>query len=224
MEKFTIYTGTTVPLMNDNIDTDQILPKQFLKLIDKKGFGKYLMYSWRYKDNKYTEDPDFVFNRPEYRKATILITGDNFGAGSSREHAAWALADYGFKVVIAGSFGDIHYNNELNNGMLPIVQPIEVRRKLEQLKPTDEVTVDLEQQKIISPVGEFTFEIDGVDLMGYTSWAPIDLVSASTGEMSKRYGFVYVDRDDAGNGSLNRTKKKSFEWYKQVIASNGETI
>ena len=105
MEKFTIYTGTTVPLMNDNIDTDQILPKQFLKLIDKKGFGKYLMYSWRYKDNKYTEDPDFVFNRPEYRKATILITGDNFGAGSSREH--------------------------------------------------------LEQQKIISPVGEFTFEIDG---------------------------------------------------------------
>ena len=120
--------------MNDNIDTDQILPKQFLKLIDKKGFGKYLMYSWRYKDNKYTEDPDFVFNRPEYRKATILITGDNFGAGSSREHAAWALADYGFKVVIAGSFGDIHYNNELNNGMLPIVQPIEVRRKLEQLK------------------------------------------------------------------------------------------
>ena len=161
MEKFTIYTGTTVPLMNDNIDTDQILPKQFLKLIDKKGFGKYLMYSWRYKDNKYTEDPDFVFNRPEYRKATILITGDNFGAGSSREHAAWALADYGFKVVIAGSFGDIHYNNELNNGMLPIVQSIEVRRKLEQLKPTDEVSVDLEQQKSISPIGELTLEIDG---------------------------------------------------------------
>ena len=133
----------------------------FLCWVDKKGFGKYLMYSWRYKDNKYTEDPDFVFNRPEYRKATILITGDNFGAGSSREHAAWALADYGFKVVIAGSFGDIHYNNELNNGILPIVQPIEVRRKLEQLKPTDEVTIDLEQQKIISPVGEFTFEIDG---------------------------------------------------------------
>ncbi len=117
MEKFTIYTGTTVPLMNDNIDTDQILPKQFLKLIDKKGFGKYLMYAWRYLDDQYTEDPDFIFNKPEYRKATILITGDNFGAGSSREHAAWALADYGFKVVIAGSFGDIHYNNELNNGM-----------------------------------------------------------------------------------------------------------
>ena len=91
--------------MNDNIDTDQILPKQFLKLIDKKGFGKYLMYAWRYLDDNYTEDPDFVFNRPEYRKASILISGDNFGAGSSREHAAWALADYGFKVVIAGSLG-----------------------------------------------------------------------------------------------------------------------
>ncbi|MCI5870866.1 MULTISPECIES: 3-isopropylmalate dehydratase small subunit [Streptococcus] len=160
MEKFTVYKGTTVPLMNDNIDTDQLLPKQFLKLIDKKGFGKYLMYSWRYLDDDYTENPDFIFNQEAYRKATILITGDNFGAGSSREHAAWALEDYGFKVVIAGSFGDIHYNNELNNGMLPIVQPIEVREQLANLSPEDEVTVDLPQQKIISPVGEFSFEID----------------------------------------------------------------
>ena len=147
--------------MNDNIDTDQILPKQFLKLIDKKGFGKYLMYAWRYSDHLYTENPDFIFNKEEYRKATILITGDNFGAGSSREHAAWALADYGFKVVIAGSFGDIHYNNELNNGMLPIVQPLEVRQKLAQLAPTDEITVDLLKQQIISPVGIFDFDIDG---------------------------------------------------------------
>lgn len=161
MEAFTSYKGTTVPLMNDNIDTDQILPKQFLKLIDKKGFGKYLMYAWRYLDHLYTENPDFIFNKERYRKASILITGDNFGAGSSREHAAWALADYGFKVVIAGSFGDIHYNNELNNGMLPIVQPREVREKLAQLDPTDEITVDLPNQKIISPVGTFDFEIDG---------------------------------------------------------------
>lgn len=160
MEKFTVYSGTTVPLMNDNIDTDQILPKQFLKLIDKNGFGKYLMYSWRYSDHLYTENPDFIFNKEEYRGATILITGDNFGAGSSREHAAWALADYGFKVVIAGSFGDIHYNNELNNGMLPIVQPREVREKLAQLEPTDEVTVDLPNQKILTPIGDFGFDID----------------------------------------------------------------
>ena len=123
--------------MNDTSTPTKSYPSSFLKLIDKKGFGKYLMYAWRYLDDKYTEDPDFVFNRPEYRKASILISGDNFGAGSSREHAAWALADYGFKVVIAGSFGDIHYNNELNNGMLPIVQPREVREKLAQLQPTD---------------------------------------------------------------------------------------
>ncbi|KXT78374.1 3-isopropylmalate dehydratase small subunit [Streptococcus sp. DD13] len=160
MDAFTIYTGTTVPLMNDNIDTDQILPKQFLKLIDKKGFGKYLMYEWRYLDDNYTEDPDFIFNTAPYRKATILITGDNFGAGSSREHAAWALADYGFKVIIAGSFGDIHYNNDLNNGILPIVQPREVREKLAGLDPTDPVTVDLYEQKILSPVGDFPFDID----------------------------------------------------------------
>ena len=142
MEKFTVYTGTTVPLMNDNIDTDQILPKQFLKLIDKKGFGKYLMYAWRYLDDTTTEDPDFVFNRPEYRKASILISGITL-AQVLRENTQRALADYGFKVVIAGSFGDIHYNNELNNGMLPIVQPREVREKLAQLKPTDQVTVRL---------------------------------------------------------------------------------
>ncbi|MEX2783609.1 3-isopropylmalate dehydratase small subunit [Streptococcus sp. H49] len=160
MDKFTVYTGTTVPLMNDNIDTDQILPKQFLKLIDKKGFGKYLMYEWRYLDDNYTEDPDFIFNQPAYRQATILITGDNFGAGSSREHAAWALADYGFKVIIAGSFGDIHYNNDLNNGVLPIVQPLDVRQKLSALKPDDELTVDLAEQTIISPVGRFHFDID----------------------------------------------------------------
>lgn len=160
MEKFTIYTGTTVPLMNDNIDTDQILPKQFLKLIDKKGFGKYLFYEWRYLDKQYTENPDFIFNTAPYRGATILISGDNFGAGSSREHAAWALADYGFKVIIAGSFGDIHYNNDLNNGILPIVQPREVRDKLAALASTDEVTVDLERQLILSPVGEFSFDIE----------------------------------------------------------------
>lgn len=160
MEEFKIYTGTTVPLMNNNIDTDQLMPKQFLKSIEKKGYAKYLMYDWRYLDDKMTENPDFVFNKPEYKKATILISGDNFGSGSSREHAAWGLVDYGFRVVIAGSFSDIHYNNELNNGLLPIVQPLEVRKKLASLKPSDEVTIDLPNQKIISPVGEFSFDID----------------------------------------------------------------
>ena len=160
IQPITTYTGKVVPLLYDNIDTDQIIPKVHLKRISKTGFGPFAFDEWRYLPDG-SDNPEFNPNKPEYKDASILITGDNFGCGSSREHAAWALADYGFKVVIAGSFGDIHYNNELNNGMLPIVQPIEVRRKLEQLKPTDEVTVDLEQQKIISPVGEFTFEIDG---------------------------------------------------------------
>lgn len=160
MEKFSIYTGTTVPIMNDNIDTDQLLPKQFLKLIDKKGFGKYLFFEWRYLDKKYTDNPDFILNQPQYAKASILISGDNFGAGSSREHAAWALADYGFKVVIAGSFGDIHYNNELNNGMLPIVQPKDVREQLAQLAPDQEITIDLPKQELITPFGNFSFDID----------------------------------------------------------------
>ena len=115
MKKFTVYTGKSVPLMNDNIDTDQLIPKQFLKAVDKKGFGKNLLFEWRYLNDNYDENPDFIFNQPEYRDATILISGDNFGSGSSREHAAWALEDYGFRCVIAGSFSDIHYNNELKN-------------------------------------------------------------------------------------------------------------
>ncbi|MFH6615743.1 3-isopropylmalate dehydratase small subunit [Streptococcus suis] len=160
MHQFTTWTGTTVPLMNDNIDTDQLLPKQFLKLIDKKGFGKYLLYAWRYLDDNYTDNPDFILNQPEYQGASILISGDNFGAGSSREHAAWALADYGFKVIIAGSFGDIHYNNDLNNGILPIIQPKEVRDQLAQLGPDQEITVDLADQLIQTPFGEFPFDIE----------------------------------------------------------------
>ena len=160
MEKFTVYTGKSVPLMNDNIDTDQLIPKQFLKAVDKKGFGKNLMYEWRYINDNYDENPDFIFNNPEYHGATILVTGDNFGSGSSREHAAWALEDYGFRCVIAGSFSDIHYNNELKNGMLPIVQPLNVRQQLAALPAGDEITIDLPNQLIKSSVGEFPFEID----------------------------------------------------------------
>ena len=168
MEKFTVYTGKSVPLMNDNIDTDQLIPKQFLKAVDKKGFGKNLMFEWRYlnddyeenPNDDYEENPDFVFNKPEYRDATILVTGDNFGSGSSREHAAWALEDYGFRCVIAGSFSDIHYNNELKNGMLPIVQPLEVRQKLAALPAGEEITIDLPNQVIKSSAGEFPFDID----------------------------------------------------------------
>jgi len=162
MEKFTVYTGTTVPLMNDNIDTDQIIPKQFLKATDKEGFGKSMFFEWRYLPDGETPNPEFILNHPEYQQATILISGDNFGSGSSREHAAWALKGYGFKAVIAGSFSDIHYNNELNNGLLPIVQPLDVREKLANLAPTDTITIDLPNQVVKTSVGDFTFEIDGI--------------------------------------------------------------
>ena len=176
MEKFTVYTGKSVPLMNDNIDTDQLIPKQFLKAVDKKGFGKNLMFEWRYLNDNYDENPDFVFNKDEYRDATILVTGDNFGSGSSREHAAWALEDYGFRCVIAGSFSD----------MLPIVQPLEVRQKLAALPAGEEITIDLPNQVIKSSAGEFPFEIDhewkrklveGLDDIGITLQYE-DLISA----------------------------------------------
>ena len=106
MEAFTYYQGKTIPLMNDNIDTDQILPKNYLKRVEKTGFGQYLFDDWRYLPNR-RSNPEFILNFPEYKEASILISGDNFGSGSSREHAAWALMDYGFRAVIAGSFSDI---------------------------------------------------------------------------------------------------------------------
>lgn len=160
MNQFTIWTGRVVPLMNDNIDTDQLLPKQFLKLIDKKGFGKCLFYAWRYLDDDYTANPDFILNQSVYQGTSILISGDNFGSGSSREHAAWAIADYGFKVIIAGSFGDIFYNNALNNGILPIVQPSSIREVLVNLTPDQEITIDLPEELIRTPVGNFPFTIE----------------------------------------------------------------
>ena len=159
MEKFTTYTGTTVPLMNDNIDTDQIIPKQFLKAIDKKGFGRNLFFEWRYiKD--YEENPDFVLNAAQYKGATLLISGDNFGSGSSREHAAWALTDYGFRAIIAGSYSDIFYNNSLKNGLLPIVQPSPVLDKLAKLDSSEKITIDLPNQLIKTSLGDFAFAID----------------------------------------------------------------
>jgi len=160
MEKFTIYEGQAVPIVNNNIDTDQIIPKQFLKVIDKTGFGKNLFYEWRYIGDTYEENLEFVLNDPVYKEASILITGDNFGCGSSREHAAWAIGDYGFKVIIAGSYSDIFYNNALNNGLLPIVQHQSVRDKLFKLPTHERIIIDLPDQMIKTSVGEFSFEID----------------------------------------------------------------
>lgn len=176
MKAFTQFKGTTMPLMNDNIDTDQILPKNYLKRVEKTGFGEFLFDDWRYLAKR-KPNPNFVLNFPEYQTASILIAGDNFGSGSSREHAAWALLDYGFSVVIAGSFGDIFYMNATKNGLLPIVLPLAVREQLAALPPTTAVSVDLPLQQVNIEGDVYPFEIDaswkhklvnGLDEIGIT--------------------------------------------------------
>jgi 3-isopropylmalate/(R)-2-methylmalate dehydratase small subunit len=120
MQPFTNHTGLVAPMDRANVDTDQIIPKQFLKRIERTGFGRFLFFDWRFRDDG-SNNPDFELNRPEFKSASVLLARRNFGSGSSREHAPWALDDYGFRVVIAPSFADIFYNNCFKNGMLPIV-------------------------------------------------------------------------------------------------------
>ncbi|MBS0211092.1 MAG: 3-isopropylmalate dehydratase small subunit [Planctomycetes bacterium] len=119
MKAFTVHTGLVAVIDKPNIDTDQIIPKQFLKRIERTGFGQYLFFDWRFKEDG-SDNPDFELNQPRFRGASILVAGPNFGCGSSREHAPWALEDYGFRVVISSSFADIFYNNCFKNGMLPV--------------------------------------------------------------------------------------------------------
>ena len=154
-EPFTTHTGLAVPLDRINVDTDQIIPKQFLKRIERTGFGQFLFYDWRFKGDG-SPDPGFVLNEGRYRDATILVAGDNFGCGSSREHAPWALQDYGFRVIIAPSFADIFYNNFFKNGLLPVVLPGDtVRRMLRSAADQHpySVSVDLERQVVTEPGG-----------------------------------------------------------------------
>ncbi|WP_370175206.1 3-isopropylmalate dehydratase small subunit [Leeuwenhoekiella palythoae] len=161
MEKFTKLTDTAVPLPIENIDTDQIIPARFLKSTDKKGFGDNVFRDWRFKQNGEVNE-DFVLNDPTYT-GPILVAGDNFGCGSSREHAAWAIAGYGFKVVISSFFADIFKGNALNNGILPIQVTPEYLKELLALvaeKPQTKLTIDLENQLLSTPAGELEFEID----------------------------------------------------------------
>ncbi len=161
MKPFHIHRGTTAALMQDNIDTDQIIPKQYLKRIERTGFGQFLFDEWRYLDNR-TENPNFSLNEPDRKQATILIAGDNFGCGSSREHAPWALQDYGFQVIIAGSFADIFYMNCTKNGILPIVLDENERLELAALDGTAAVEINLENQTVTTPFKQYTFSIEPV--------------------------------------------------------------
>ncbi len=161
MEKFIKLVDTAIPLSVENVDTDQIIPARFLKATDKKGFGDNVFRDWRYhKDGSVNEA--FVLNNSIY-KGSILVAGDNFGCGSSREHAAWALAGYGFKVVISSFFADIFKGNALNNGILPIQVSPEYLKKLLGIitdQPETTIEVDLENQKLITPIGHVGFEIN----------------------------------------------------------------
>jgi len=163
MEKFTALTGVPAPLAMINVDTDMIIPKQFLKTIKRTGLGKHLFHEMRFDENG-NENPDFVLNKPAYRNAKIMIAGDNFGCGSSREHAPWALLDFGIRCVIAPSFADIFYNNCFKNGILPIRLPQEDIDKLmddAERGANATLTVDLENQTISgSDGGEIAFDID----------------------------------------------------------------
>ena len=157
MEPFRTIRSIATPLDKINVDTDQIVPKQFLKLIQKTGFGKHLFFDWRFeKDGKPRRD--FVLNDPQYRNSRILLTGDNFGCGSSREHAVWALQDYGFGVIISTSFADIFYSNCLKNGVLPIKVRQQTLQKLFETK--SEIEVDLENQLIKLEDTKIPFEIE----------------------------------------------------------------
>ena len=164
MQPFTTLTGIAAPLDRANVDTDQIIPKQFLKRIERTGFGQFLFFDWRYEADGTTPDADFELNAPELKGASILIAGRNFGSGSSREHAPWALDDYGFRCVIAPSYADIFYNNCFQNGLLPITLPEEQVAELmkkAQAKLGYQVTIDLPAQTINGEDGlQFSFEID----------------------------------------------------------------
>jgi 3-isopropylmalate dehydratase small subunit len=179
MTPFNHLDGRAAALSIPNLDTDQIIPKQFLKTVDREGLGKGLFYDLRF-DEQGREKPDFVFNRPAYAGANILIAGDNFGCGSSREHAPWALLDFGVRCVIAPSFAEIFYNNCFQNGLLPITLPEpQVKALMDEAKGGNHMfSVDLESQTVVAPSGaRFSFQIDagrkekllkGLDAVGET--------------------------------------------------------
>ena len=157
MEKFKKIKTIVTPLDQVNVDTDQIIPKQFLKLVQKSGFGKYLFFNWRY-DESENQKQNFVLNNQKYQNSQILVTGDNFGCGSSREHAVWALKDYGFLVIIAPSFADIFYSNCFKNGILPITLEEGIVEKLKH--ESEELEVDLENQILKTNSEQISFDID----------------------------------------------------------------
>lgn len=181
MTGFKQHKGIVVPLDSANVDTDAIIPKQFLQKVNRIGFGKHLFHDWRFLDDAGEQpNPEFVLNQPQFAGASILLARENFGCGSSREHAPWALADYGFKTIIAPSFADIFYGNAINNGMVPVrlkEEEVEALFQLVATQPGIEIEVDLEANQVRAGALAFSFEIDefrrycllnGLDAIGLT--------------------------------------------------------
>lgn len=181
MTGFKQHKGIVVPLDSANVDTDAIIPKQFLQKVNRIGFGKHLFHDWRFLDDAGQQpNPEFVLNQPQFAGASILLARENFGCGSSREHAPWALADYGFKTIIAPSFADIFYGNAINNGMVPVrlqEEEVDALFQLVAAQPGIQIEVDLEANQVRAGSLSFGFEIDefrrycllnGLDAIGLT--------------------------------------------------------
>ncbi|GAB6142335.1 3-isopropylmalate dehydratase small subunit [Methylosoma difficile] len=211
MQAFTLLNGLVAPLDRANVDTDAIIPKQFLKSIRRTGFGPYLFDEWRYLDHGEPEmdctnrprNPDFVLNKPQYQGAQILLARENFGCGSSREHAPWALEDFGFRAIIAPSFADIFYNNCFKNGLLPIALAADIVDILfKELSEGYRLVIDLDAQTIITPSGKsITFAVDetrkyrllnGLDDIAL-SLLNADKIAAYEAERAKRAPWLFAE-------------------------------
>ena len=218
MQPYLKETGTVGPLDRVDVDTDQIIPKQFLKRIERTGFGPFAFFDWRYKEDG-APNPEFELNRPGYENATVLVAGRNFGCGSSREHAPWALEDMGFRTIIAPSFADIFFNNCFQNGMLPVILPEEtVKDILDRAKerPGYQLTVDLEDQTVSDEEGVIaSFEVDefrkhcllqGLDSVGLTLQHEGDITSFERGRSdllpNAKEGDLTPGPSPAGRGEL----------------------
>ena len=191
MKPINKHKGKVAPLDMVNVDTDQIIPKQFLKRIERTGFGKYLFYDWRFKEDG-SLNSDFILNHPRYSNSSILVTGENFGSGSSREHAPWALGDYGFEIIIAPSFADIFYNNCFQNGLLPIKLDKEIVKNIIKRSEKEhdfKLNIDLESQMIWDDTEEISVKFDIEEFRKYCLLNGLDDIGLTLNAEKKIQSF-----------------------------------
>ena len=191
MKPINKHKGKVAPLDMVNVDTDQIIPKQFLKRIERTGFGKYLFYDWRFKEDG-SLNSDFILNHPKYSNSSILVTGENFGSGSSREHAPWALGDYGFEIIIAPSFADIFYNNCFQNGLLPIKLDKEIVKNIIKKSEKEhdfKLNIDLESQMIWDDTEEISVKFDIEEFRKYCLLNGLDDIGLTLNAEKKIQSF-----------------------------------